>query len=113
MMIEDEKQKPAMGTQTQKNDQFCILCGKYVDDELSSVPVGIINFVQPPKGMIRIPVVASACKKCVVVMNNANRIYQEAKVKFQKEIFKFQKEGSDIIVPELALPDDFMKKLKS
>jgi len=63
--------------------------------------------------MLRIPVVASVCKKCEVVIHNANRIYQKAKAKFQKEGPAMLNEQSKIIVPELALPDDFMKKLKS
>lgn len=91
-----------------KEKQFCVLCGKYTEDELKPVVVGVINVVRPPQ-MTRIPVRVPSCPKCVTVMMNANRIYQEAKAKFQEQISK----QGNIIVPELELPDDLLKKLKS
>jgi hypothetical protein len=94
-----------------KEKEFCVLCGKYTEDELKLVVVGVINFVRPPQ-MMRIPVGVSCCSKCVTVMMNANRIYRETKKKFQEEISKPAGQGN-IVIPELKLPDDFLKKLKS
>lgn len=112
-----------------KDQKFCILCSKYTKDELKLVQIGSIPI--GPKQVIAVTV--DTCPKCLIIINNAARVYREAIAAFReqqeeamKKLAEVQKgglvdahgnkiagdPGSNIAVPKLMLGKNFLKKIK-
>jgi hypothetical protein len=82
----------------EKHENFCLLCGKYTKDKLKPVQIGSIN---------KLPIAANVCPKCMVIINNASRLFREALVEFQKKLKEFEEKY--IIVPGMSLPKNIIK----
>jgi hypothetical protein len=110
--MEEEKKevsgpKEPMGDADNGKDHlnFCLLCSKHTKDKLQPVQIGAI-FLAPGKSM---PVMVDVCPGCVVIVNNAARIFRDAVTQFKKDAEEVQKK---IIVPGMAIPKGILKTFK-
>ena len=108
--MEEEKKEPKESTGDVDNGKdhlnFCLLCTKYAKEKLTPVQIGVIRIDQNKI----MPIVVDVCPKCVVIINNAGRIFREAVAAFQKQ--QAEAKEKRIIVPGTSFPKDFVKGLK-